>query len=131
VNREQAERWVQEWIAQWNRRDLEAILGHYREDVVMRSPTSELLVGSTVVRGRKALAEYWKRAMAQVRTLKFTLERSVWEPERRVLVIAYESHVNERHRFACELFVFDEEYRVVETAAYLSGGVPPDYRNQE
>jgi ketosteroid isomerase-like protein len=35
----QVRRAVEDWIAAWNRRDLEAILAHYAEDVCFSSPT--------------------------------------------------------------------------------------------
>lgn len=65
-----------EWIAAWNRRDIEAVLKWYANDVTFTSPTAVRVVpasGGTVV-GKAALRDYWTAAMAQNPGLRFTLE---------------------------------------------------------
>lgn len=62
-----------EWAAAWNRRDVEAVLAHFHDDVVFTSPVAaEIVTGSAgVVRGKAALREYWYAALAAVPDLHF------------------------------------------------------------
>jgi len=43
------------WAEAWNRRDVEAILAHYADDVVFVSPRAKELVGDAEVRGKAVL----------------------------------------------------------------------------
>ena len=65
-----------EWIASWNARDLDGILGHYAADVVLRSPTAAAVVPASqgVIVGIDALREYWTTALAARPDLHFELE---------------------------------------------------------
>jgi hypothetical protein len=62
-----------EWAAAWNRRDVEAVLVHFHDDVVFTSPVAAGIVpGSAgVVRGKAALRDYWCAALAVVPDLHF------------------------------------------------------------
>jgi ketosteroid isomerase-like protein len=61
------------WAAEWNARDLEAILAHYAPDVVFRSPVAaRVLPGSAgTVRGLDALRHYWSTALTASPGLRF------------------------------------------------------------
>ena len=49
-----------------NRRDLEAVLSHYTEDIEFQSPLVVNLLGETsgTVRGKQNLREYFRKALA-------------------------------------------------------------------
>jgi hypothetical protein len=66
---------AQEWVAAWNRRDVEAVLRHYADDVVFTSPTALRVVPESGGRvgGKAALRAYWTRALAGNPDLHFTL----------------------------------------------------------
>lgn len=68
-----AKRLVGEWIAAWNARDLDAILSHYAEDVVLTSPVAAKILGDPMgtVKGRPALREYFKRGLEAYPELRF------------------------------------------------------------
>jgi ketosteroid isomerase-like protein len=63
---QQTEVFAKEWIQAWNRRDLEAVLSHYTEDVEFQSPLVVKLLGETsgTVRGKQNLREYFRKALA-------------------------------------------------------------------
>ena len=72
---ESARRFADEWIAAWNNHDLPRILSHYRDDFEMSSP---LIIerGKSpdgVLRGKAAIAEYWKIGLAAQPPLHFAL----------------------------------------------------------
>lgn len=65
-----------EWVAAWNARDLDTILTHYADDVVLRSPTAAAVVPDSggVIVGIAALRAYWTTALARVPDLHFELD---------------------------------------------------------
>jgi hypothetical protein len=66
---------AEEWAAAWNRRDVEAVLAHFHDDVVFTSPVAADVVPESagVTHGKTALREYWCAAMAAVPDLHFEI----------------------------------------------------------
>ena len=114
IDRPWAERFGAAWIAAWNAHDLEAILGHYTDDVVFHSPRIAVVTGEKIafVAGKDALARYWSRALAQAPDLRFTLVRVYLGSDG--LAIAYRNH---RGEDAVETFVFAPDGRVCSSIA--------------
>jgi hypothetical protein len=63
---------AREWIDAWNARDLDRIVSHYRDDVVLVSPFAARTgaVGGAI-RGLPALREYFGRALQAFPQLHF------------------------------------------------------------
>lgn len=101
------ERFANEWIERWNASDLEGLLGHYRDEAVFDSPRAQALTGAARVAGKAALRAYWGAAIERATARHFALDRYIWDPARRELVILYMSTVNEVSTRACEVFRFD------------------------
>ena len=74
MDQTQADDFARAWIAAWNSRDLERILGHYAEDVALTSPFVARVLGPGhgTLRGKEALREYWGKALAHYPDLHFT-----------------------------------------------------------
>lgn len=115
------QRFAAHWAEAWNRRDVEGVLQHFHDDVVFSSPTALAVVGSSVVRGKNAVRDYWNRALTKVSTLHFTVDRVFWDPARRELAIVYVEAINGRSRRVSENLRFDESGLVV--AAEVFHGV--------
>jgi hypothetical protein len=66
---------AEQWAAAWNRRDMEAVLAHFHDDVVFTSPVAaEIVSGSGgVAHGKAALREYWCAALEAVPDLHFDI----------------------------------------------------------
>ena len=66
MDAQQNEGFAKGWIQAWNRRDLEAVLSHYTEDIEFQSPLVVNLLGETsgTVRGKQNLREYFRKALA-------------------------------------------------------------------
>jgi hypothetical protein len=111
------------WIDSWNRRDLEAVLGHFDEAVRFTSPRALEVFGRGTVEGLAELRSYWQARLAQIDSLRFTLDRVLWDDEQRTMVILYVADVNERKTRACEILRFGEAGRAVEGEAMY--GAPP------
>ena len=75
MTHDEAQRWAEQWIAEWNRHDVEAVLTHFADDVVFVSPVAATVTGdpSGVVRGKDALRAYWTTALASRADLHFEL----------------------------------------------------------
>ena len=65
MNAEQAEDLAKDWIAAWKRRDAEAVLSHYSDDVEFQSPLVVVLLGdpSGTVWGKHHLREYFQKVL--------------------------------------------------------------------
>lgn len=96
------------WIEEWNRRDIDALVAHYADDVRFVSPVAAQRTGSSVVMGREALAEYWSGAR-KYHHFVFTFETLIWDPSSLVLAIVYHREVDERRDRAVEIFQFGPE----------------------
>lgn len=93
-----------DWIAVWNRHDLDAILAHYADDVVFTSPFAVRLTGDPAgtVRGKESLRSYFAAALARFPDLHFKQRHSLSGVNG--LVLVYDSVEN---LLAAEAFEFD------------------------
>jgi steroid delta-isomerase len=54
---------AEQWVANWNRKDLEAVLKFFSDDVKFLSPRAESIISSSRLAGKAKLREYWARAI--------------------------------------------------------------------
>jgi ketosteroid isomerase-like protein len=65
---------AQEWLTAWNSHDLDRILSHYDDDVILTSPVAQKLLNNDgTVRGKTALRDYFQRGLTAYPQLKFEL----------------------------------------------------------
>ena len=87
-----AREFAQDWVDAWNSHDLERILAHYDDEVLLVSPVAlKLLAGDGTVRGKAALREYFLRGLAAFPDLRFDLIDTLWGTE--TIVVYYISNV--------------------------------------
>ena len=123
MDRADAERYARRWIADWNARDLDSVLAHFEDDVVFTSPRALAVVGEATVRGKAALRAYWTKALAKIRSLRFTLDRIAFDPATSELAIFYDRAADGRVDRVVEVLRFGASGRVV-SAEVLHGSVP-------
>lgn len=72
----EAKQFANKWIEAWNSHDLETILSHYGENIVLTSPVAARLLNdpSGTVRGKAALREYFRRGLEAYPNLRFELQ---------------------------------------------------------
>src|SRR3982751_2872631 len=87
MTRDEMNAYAAAWIAAWNHRDVERVLGLFSDDIAFTSPTALALLGPPTVRGKAALRAYWVHALTRIGLLRFTLERVLWDPATRELAI--------------------------------------------
>jgi hypothetical protein len=83
---------AEDWVDAWNSHDLERILAHYDDEVLLVSPIAlKLLNGDGTVRGKAALRDYFLRGLETFPDLRFDLIDTLWGTE--TIVVYYISNV--------------------------------------
>jgi len=80
VTRDEAKELANHWVAAWNAHDLELIMAHYEDDVVLTSPVAAQLLGlpDGKVSGKANLRAYFQRGLEAFPELQFRLEDVLW-----------------------------------------------------
>ena len=114
ISSEFASQFSQEWLSAWNAHDLESILSHYADDFEMISPYIVAITGesSGVLKGKKAIGEYWGTALAKYPELHFELRQVLIGVQS--VVIYYQGIKG----MAAETFVFNQEGEVMKSIAH-------------
>jgi ketosteroid isomerase-like protein len=87
-----ARRFAQDWADAWNSHDIEKILTHYDDEVLLTSPVAlRLLQGDGTVRGKAALRDYFHRGLEAYPDLRFDLIDTLWGTE--TIVVYYSNNV--------------------------------------
>lgn len=70
-----AKQFALEWIAAWNSHNLDAIMSHYDDEVVLTSPVAAKILNrpSGTVEGKVAVRHYFKRGLEVYPNLTFEL----------------------------------------------------------
>ena len=119
-----AHHWAERWISAWNALDVDAVLALFADDCRFRSPKAATITGSGTVHGKPALSDYWRRAVAGIASLRFTLESAQWDNAGRTLLIRYIAELGSQRVLAAEIFDFNTAGQVTcGTALY---GAPAD-----
>jgi hypothetical protein len=92
VTEDEARALAREWIDAWNAHDLDRILAHYDDAVVLTSPVAAELLGDPTgtVRGKAGLRAYFTRGLAANPGLRFELRDVMWGI--RSVVLYYANH---------------------------------------
>lgn len=112
MNREEMESFAQQWIANWNARDLDAILTHFAEDARFISPLAAEVTGSPVIEGKGALRTYWSKALDATTDLHFTMISAVCDVQSQVLGVHYLAERNGQARRSLETMRFVNDRQV-------------------
>jgi len=113
-----ARRFAAHWVASWNSHDLDSIMTHYAEDVVLVSPVAARLLddpGGTV-RGIAALRAYFERGLEAYPDLRFELQDVMWGLHSVVLY-----YINQRGTHSGEFMEFDAAGKVMRVVANYNG----------
>jgi len=105
------------WVASWNSHDLDAIMSHYDNDVVLVSPVAKILMDPAgTVRGKAALRLYFERGLEVFPNLQFELIDVMWGISSVVL-----HYVNQRGTKVAEYMEVNEEGKVTRVVANYNG----------
>lgn len=120
----EARKFAEEWIRNFNARDVDAVLSHFADDVEFTSPRAVAITGKATVRSRRELADYWRTSLKSVESLHFTLDHVINDEAASRLTIVYVSDVNGRKIRAAEFFDFDGSGRVARGEAMHGAALP-------
>jgi ketosteroid isomerase-like protein len=111
-----ARRFAADWIAAWNRHDLDAVLAHYADDFEMRSPLIAQFAGESSgrLRGKAAVGAYWATALQRLPDLHFDLLGVYCGVDSLLL------HYQGARGPAAEVFEFAPDGRVIRAAAHYA-----------
>jgi len=115
---DEARGFAEQWAAAWNELAVERILSHFDDRVTFISPTALAVVGSTTISGKAALRDYWTKAIARISSLRFVIDRVVWDAASRELAIVYESEINGRRKRVSENLIFGPTGLVVKAEVF-------------
>lgn len=112
-----AQTFAQAWIEAWNAHDLDAILSHYADNVVLISPAAGKILGDAAgtVRGKIALRDYFRRGLELYPNLRFEL-LDVMSGVASVVVC----FTNQKGTRTAEFMEFDENGKIVRVVANYS-----------
>lgn len=112
-----AKKFAAEWIDAWNEHNLDRIISHYAENVVLTSPVAARVLGeeSGMVNGKQALRGYFAKGLELFPNLQFKLI-DVMQGVSSV-VLYYE---NQRSTRTGEFMEFDAAEKVVRVVANYS-----------
>jgi ketosteroid isomerase-like protein len=80
ISDNQAHELAQNWVEAWNAHDIDQIMSHYAEDVILASLVAAKLLNepSGTVAGKAALQSYFKKGLEVYPDLKFELLDVMW-----------------------------------------------------
>ncbi|MDX8566990.1 nuclear transport factor 2 family protein [Elizabethkingia sp. HX XZB] len=112
-----AQQFAKVWIEAWNSHDLDVILSHYSEDIEITTPMIKMALGEDggSLKGKDAVADYWRRALDKMPDLHFELY-DVTEGVNSV-ALYYKSVMDKK---AVEVMFFNEEGKVNKMFAHYT-----------
>jgi steroid delta-isomerase len=123
MTRKQVTELARHWIAAWNARDVETVLAHFADSARFTSPKAVAATGKGSVEGKSELRKYWESRLALIQSLRFTLDRVLWDEESRTATIVYVADINGQPLRACEMLRFGADGLAVEGEAMYGAPV--------
>ena len=113
-----ARSFAQEWVAAWNRHDLDAVLAHYADDFEFASPLIRDIAGveSGALVGKAAVGAYWGLGLQRIPDLRFDLHDVLCGVDS--LTLYYRGH----RGMVAETFQFGADGKVVRAQACYTCG---------
>ena len=114
MTRDEAWTLANHWVAAWNAHDLDQIMSHYDDDVILTSPVAARLLGIADgrVTGKANLRAYFERGLAAFPDLSFHLEDVLWGLDSVVLY-----YTNQRGTRTAEFMELGADGKVVRVIA--------------
>ena len=114
---EKAQSLAREWYEAWNSHDLERIVSHYAESVVLISPVAAKLLNDPTgqVKGKQSLRAYFKKGLDAFPQLHFEPIEVMWGLSSIVL-----HYVNQKGTKSGEFMELDGDGKIVKVIANYS-----------
>ena len=114
----EAKKLAKQWVAAWNSHDLDEIMSHYAQNVILVSPVAVKLLhdASGTVSGKDALRIYFRRGLEAYPDLKFELVDVMWGISSVVLY-----YVNQKGTKTGEFMEVDPDGKITRVVANYNG----------
>jgi ketosteroid isomerase-like protein len=118
LTEDKARSFAAEWFEAWNSHDLERIVSHYTENVVLISPVAAKLLNdlSGEVKGKQALRAYFKKGLEAFPQLRFEPIEVMWGLSSVVL-----HYANQKGTKSGEFMELDADGKIAKVVANYSG----------
>ncbi|MEG5161060.1 nuclear transport factor 2 family protein [Microcoleus sp. AT3-A2] len=118
VTEDRARELALDWVEAWNTHNLDRIMSHYAEDVILISPVAAQLLNepSGTVTGKEALRNYFKKGLEVYPDLKFELLDVMWGVSSVVLY-----YINQKGTKAGEFMKVSSTGKVTKVVAHYNG----------
>ena len=105
---------AEHWVQAWNSHDLDQLMSHYDENVLLVSPIAATMLGdpSGKVEGKNALRAYFEKALSTYPNLEFELIEVMWGISSIVL-----HYVNQNGRKGGEYMELNSEGQITRVVA--------------
>lgn len=115
ISKETAKQFSDEWEKSWNSHDINRIISHYADDVVLNSPIACKLLGNPEVKGIEAVKIYFMKGLQAYPDLKFKV-LDVLHGEQSIVLY----YVNQNDVKAGEFMQLDSDGKVCRMYAHYS-----------
>lgn len=114
LTEDKARNFAAHWIEVWNSHDIDEIMSHYAEDIVLVSPVAAKILNDPAgaVKGKNALRAYFEKGLEVYPNLKFDLIDVMWGVSSIVLYYA-----NQKGTKVGEFMEVDSKGKVVRVVA--------------
>lgn len=115
--KEELQQFAEKWIKTWNSHNLEDILSHYADDVEITTPMIKIALDleKGTLKGKKAVGDYWQKALEKMPDLHFELIDATQSVES--VALYYKSVMNKR---SIEVMYFNEKGQVNKIIAHYT-----------
>lgn len=94
MTKEQAHHFAENWVRNFNAREVDSILAAFAEDAKFTSPRAAAVTGRPTLNSRRELGEYWRKALQSIKSVHFALDHVICDEPARRLTIVYLSEVD-------------------------------------
>jgi len=115
ISKETVIQFADEWVESWNSHDIDSIMRHYADDVILVSPIAGKLIGTPEVKGKNAVKDYFLKGLQAYPDLKFTV-LDVLHGERSMVIF----YLNQNGIKAGEFMELDSNGKVSRMYAHYS-----------
>ncbi len=115
ITKEIAQKFSEEWEESWNSHDIQSILKHYAEDVVLISPIAEKLTGTPEVKGIDSVKNYFLKGLNAYPDLRFKVKDVLFGNNS---IVVY--YVNQKGIRAGEFMELNENGKIIRMHAHYS-----------
>jgi ketosteroid isomerase-like protein len=114
-DKEKLEQAARNWIESWNKRDFNAIMSHYAEEVKFSSAAAarRWKDSAGVLIGKAAVEKHFRKGIEEIPGLRFDFHSILYSPDSILLLYS-----RENGRLAADSVRFNEDMKVIQVTSF-------------